>query len=387
MHLEHLALTNFRNYARLELCLPPGVVVFEAGNAQGKTNLLEAIYLLATTKSWRATNERELIHWLALASDLPVARVAGLLQRQRGALQVEIALRAQGARAARAEAGVVVAKHIKVNGLARRALDLLGQVKVVLFGPEDLALVGGPPVLRRRYLDITLSQVDPRYARTLAHYNRVLVQRNHLLRQIQERRSAPDQLFFWDEELAKAGAYLLWQRQQAVAVLNEPARAFHRRLTATPEYLEIFYRSNLDPGAQEDSWPALTQAFRDQLRALRAREIEQGMSLAGPHRDDLVFWLDKVDMNIFGSRGQQRTLALALKLAEAEFVRERAGEPPILLLDEALSELDAQRRKLLLETISPSQQVLITTTDLGPFTPSFLATATLFRIVQGRVNL
>ena len=390
MQVKHLSLTNFRNYARLELDLPPHPTVIQGDNAQGKTNLLEGIYMLATTRSHRAGTERELINWGAAREGQPWARIAALVERAGGPLQVEIALSAAEAsaipghgRGGEAALGQVQ-KRIRINGLRRRALELVGQVNVVMFSSDDIAVIGGAPSLRRRYLNLTISQVDRRYLRTLQRYARVLSQRNHLLRLIREGRATPHELEFWDRELVENGAYLTVERHRAVASLEGLARRIHQSLTAGREELALIYLASAAQGPAEPA--AVAQRLSQRLNAARDREVAAGTSLVGPHRDDLRFLGNGVDMGIYGSRGQQRTIALSLKLAEAEFMLSRSGEPPVLLLDDVLSELDKPRRGHLFSALASYQQVLITTTDLDPFEAEFLAQATVLRVTEGRVE-
>ncbi len=365
-----MSLTNFRNYERLELDLPPHLMVLQGDNAQGKTNLLEAIYLLATTKSHRATVERELINWSTQREGLSVARLLAQVQKRTGSLRVEFALMA-----AYPHPEAHVQKRIKVNGVPRRAIDLVGQVNVVLFSAQDIDLIGSAPSLRRRYLDITNSQVNSRYLCALQRYNKVLLQRNHLLRLIGERRADGSQLDFWDQELLEHGSYLITQRQLMVAELNDLAQPIHHQLTAERERLRMTYLPSV--GVTD---------FRDRLRDVRKKEIAQGMSLVGPHRDDLVFLIGDVNMNVYASRGQQRTIALSLKLAEARFLRSKIDDEPIMLLDDVLSELDGARRHHLLGSVASFQQVVITTTDLDRFDHDFLAEAALFQVSEGRIK-
>jgi DNA replication and repair protein RecF len=373
LHIVHLSLANFRNYIRLELDLPPNVMILLGGNAQGKSNLLEAIYLSATTKSPRTASDVELINWSALKEKHPVARLEVQAQRAAGDLRVEIALRGK---IAAAEAGAsYVQKRIRVNGVDRRAIDLIGLINVVLFSPKDIDLVDGEPAVRRRYLDITNSQVDHRYLRELQRYQRVLQQRNHLLRLIAEHRARPEELDFWDRELVEAGSYLIALRQHTVAALDELARLIHDQLTEGKERLNMLYRSSVDK-----------EAFQEALSASRDKEVAQGMTLIGPHRDDLRFLVNERDMNIYGSRGQNRTIALSLKLAEAKFIAARAGESPVLLLDDMLSELDAQRRYHLLQAALGYRQVVITASDVDRFEPAFLARAARFEVRSGMVE-
>ena len=405
MRIEYLSLTNFRNYARLELDFPGHTMLLQGDNAQGKTNLLEAIYYLATTRSPHAGAEHELVNWLAENQDLPHARLVAQVRKGDSSLRIEITLvRTQSSRANSPR----YRKHIKVNGVNKRALDLIGQVNVVLFLPEDIDLVSGSPSGRRRYLDTTLCQIDPRYCRILQKYNRVLTQRNHLLRTLREREGGLNQLLFWDRSLVENGAYLVARRQEAISELDRLAQAIHLDLTGQKEHLRLRYEPSFDPFRPPPSdyqlpleldlpsepgmyqpgtdLSQVAEAFRAQLREIRRREFLRGMSLIGPHRDDLRFSVGGIDLTIYGSRGQQRTAALALKLAEVKLISQKVGEQPILLLDDVMSELDDARRGYLMQMIDGAQQAILTTTDLKDYSIEFLTEATLLRVREGRIE-
>jgi len=381
LRIVYLSLTNFRNYQRLELDLPPHLTVLHGDNAQGKTNLLEAIYLLATARSHRATAERELLNWLLPDDGMLATRIAATVEKAKQTVQVEIALMAthRGRETVTTDLesseARLLQKRIRVNGVPRRASDLVGQVNVVLFSSQDIDIISGPPALRRRYLDITNSQVSARYLRALQRYNRILAQRNHLLRLIGEHRAQTGELDFWDGELVEQGSCLIDIRQNMVAELDRLARPIHRELTTGREELVITYGSSVS-----------LDEFTSSLQRMRDREVAYGMSLIGPHRDGLSFTSNSMDMGTYGSRGQQRTVALSLKLAEAVFIRSKTGDAPILLLDDVLSELDLMRRKHLLDFVASQQQVIITTTDLQCFAPSFLSEASLFQVKEGAIT-
>ncbi|MFC2058975.1 DNA replication/repair protein RecF [Chloroflexota bacterium] len=396
MIIKHLSLTNFRNYERLELDLSPRVMVLQGGNAQGKSNCLEAIYLLATSKSPRATAERELIHWSAFKDDIPASRLLAEVQRAGGNLRLEIALKASTNSSSEGDAyfpqlqsvkeAAHVQKRIRVNGVPRRAVDLIGQLNVVMFSAEDIDLIIGEPVLRRRYLDITNSQVDHHYLRQLQRYNRVLWQRNHLLRMIAEKHARPEELSFWDKELVESGAYLVAQRKHLVESLNHIIQTIHHGLSDGREELCLVYRGSIGKEINGLQLEQLAEFFERALHISRDKEIARGISLVGPHRDDLLFLINGVDAGVYGSRGQQRTIALSLKLAEAGFIKDRVGENPVLLLDDVLSELDARRRYQVLHSVTGYEQVLLTATDVDIFEPDFLAQAALFRLAQGQIE-
>ncbi len=398
MRLTHLSLTNFRNYVRLELRLPDRITVLQGANAQGKTNLLEAIHLLATARSPRSGAERELINWLVIESPLPYARLVAEVADGHKTEQVELVLelgRNGGAN------GPVVRKQVRINGVPRRALDLVGRLRMVLFLPEDVSLVAGAPAERRRYLDIALCQIDPAYCRALGEYNKALAQRNALLRRLRDEGGDPGQLTFWDSQLAAHGSVVFARRAEAVGYLDRSAAERHRDLTEGAERLRLVYQPSLDTGipsvnrsagpdraAPAFDWQIdrVAAAFAAQLRSGHSREINAGASLVGPHRDDLAFIVEGRDLRAFGSRGQQRTAALAVKLAEVAMMHEVTGEDPLLLLDDVMSELDARRRHALLDVLAGVGQAVITTTDWEDFSPTLLAQARRLVVVAGRVG-
>jgi DNA replication and repair protein RecF len=389
VHIAHLSLVNFRNYARLELELPPGPVLFVGENAQGKTNLLEAVYLLSTTRSLRAGSDVELIRRQVLGELLAAARVSATARRAAGPVQVEVAIARREPPGGGAGAFHAV-KQLRVNGVAHRAAAVVGQILSVFFTSLDIDLITGPPSGRRRYLDITLSQVDHAYLRALQRYSRVVQQRNSLLRQIDEGRAAPEQLGPWDEEMVTQGAVIIATRAAAIAALQERATAIHAHLSDGRESLAISYQPQMGSDAPALAEPVNRDDLREQLRRAlarrHAREIAAGVSLIGPHRDEVRFDLNGVPAAAFGSRAQQRTVALALRLAEADFIRATAGEAPVLLLDDILSELDDRRRRAVLKTVATAEQALITTADLDRFGGAFLQGATLYSVSEGKVE-
>ncbi|MEJ2210817.1 MAG: DNA replication/repair protein RecF [Anaerolineae bacterium] len=382
MRLTHLSLHNFRNYVRLDLDLEPGVTLLVGDNAQGKTNLLEAVFYLATSRSPHAGADREIVNWLATEKEpLPYSRLVGRVGRGGSELSIEITLVRYENNDDRYR------KQIQINGVSRRAMDLLGQLNVVIFLPQDIDLVSGSPGGRRRYLDVTLCQVAPAYCRSLSRYNQVLSQRNALLRDLREQGGGgAEQLAFWDEQLVEHGTRLIAGRREALEGLGVLARGVHRELTAGEEQLQVSYEPSLDVAGCETE-AQIEAAFRRQLASLRRRETAAGMTLVGPHRDDVRFGVDGVDAGVYGSRGQQRTIALALKLAEVEFMNRRTGEQPVLLLDDVLSELDAHRRAFLMHALENGpQQSILTTTDLHALPAAFLRRCTLWRVEMGRLK-
>ena len=366
MHLSHVSLSDVRSFRSLELDLEPGVHLLAGANGSGKTNLLEAIAMLATARGTRGTRDGELIAWGAAREDpLPAARFAATVDAGSGRTTIEITVIARPqASAAGGVESPTASRRFRVNGIARRASDLIGHLRVVMFSADDIAIVDGPPAGRRRLLDITISQLDRAYVRALQRYGRVLQQRNSLLRQFRERRGDPSELEFWDGELADSGSIILAARHQWLSEAHHAARQWHTTLAAGGAALEVCYLPGV-PAEVDVTAPveALAASLREALVEGRAGDLRRGASQIGPHRDDVVFRLDGRDAASFASRGEQRTVALALRLAEVGVSTSRTGESPVLLLDDILSELDGERRRRVIDTAYEVDQVLITTPD------------------------
>jgi DNA replication and repair protein RecF len=396
MIVRHLSLTNFRLYARLELDLPSGLVIVQGDNAQGKTSLLEAIYFLATSHSPHTSADRQVIRWGAEEEGpYPYALLKANIERSDGAHLLEMVL----------QKGELnrLKKEIRIDRAGKRSIDLVGQLSVVLFLPGDVEIVSGSPSLRREFLDAALSQVDAGYVRALDQYTRALSQRNALLKQAQDRALDPDELSIWDEQLIPAGVIIATLRRKAVAELTRLAMPIHRELSNGQEYLQITYAPNFDPArppsaesyqiSLDDSQPPngfghddLKDAFKKALAERRREEVARGMTLVGPHRDEMRFIANGMDLGDFGSRGQQRTAVLALKLAQVDWMRERTRDEPVLLLDEVLAELDPHRRRCLLTRIGQSEQTIVTTTDVNRFDQDFIRDATILGVRGGVVD-
>jgi DNA replication and repair protein RecF len=403
VYLSHLSLTNFRNFSRLELDLAGGITLLQGLNAQGKTSFLEAVAYLSTSRSLLAGAERELVHWLAWEEPLPFARLVGDLVVAGGRKQrIEITLVQSSTSSAGAP---LLRKEVRVNGVSRRAIDLVGQMPTVLFLPQDVELISGSPSVRRRYLDIALCQMQHDYCRALGSYNKVLDQRNALLKALREQGGPREQLAFWDEQLVAQGSLLMARRAAFLTELEAEANQRQLALTDGRERLHVRYLPSLELNSSDDlaggdadtlrepsplylagDQPSIAAAFQVALARTRQREIAAGMSLLGPHRDDVQFTAQGRDLRTYGSRGQQRTAALSIKLAEVAIMRRALGAPPLLLLDDVMSELDGSRRALLLEALSGVQQALVTTTDWADFTPEFRSHARCLHVVEGRIE-
>ncbi len=377
MWIRQLRLTNFRNYRSQELDLQQGPALLLGDNAQGKSNLLEAAFLLATTRSERAPTDADLICWDAFDEPQPFARVSAQIERADGPIELEMIVAARPGERARAS------KRLRVNGVPRRQADVAGQLTAVLFSTHDLQLIVGAPSERRRFLDITLSQLDPPYVRALQRYSKVIAQRNALLKRIQEGLASADELDVWDSGLARDGAVLIERRADAVAALAGRAREAHSRLSDGKEELSIAYQPRLEGW---DAARALAALLLDALAAGRRRDISAGVTLTGPHRDDLSFTLNGAALASFASRGQQRTAALALRLAEARYMADRKGDLPVVLLDDVLSELDEGRRRPVLESLGEWDQLLITSADADRFGEGLPEASAVFRVTAGTIR-
>lgn len=410
MRLTQITLSNFRNYTQLDLKLPAGPILLHGDNAQGKTTLLEAIYYLATSKSPHGTSDRQLLNWYANGPENPIAvgRLTATVQPAGDVRPRKLEIRL--IRELGGPNGSVFRREVLVNGVKVRLMDLLGNLNVVLFLPEDVGLVTASPSERRRYMDITLCQVNRRYCRALAQYNKALSQRNALLKTLQERRGRRHELDPWNHKLAELGSTLMHQRALLVMDLDRRAGEIHfKQLTGEEESLRLVYQPQVESSAgdpddtaavvygeeaaadpavwlQGESPTMIAQALSEMLETNAAQEIQRGVTLIGPHRDDLRFLVNGRDVADFGSRGQQRTAVLALKLAEVEWMEVQSKERPVLLLDEVLAELDQTRRAFLLERIGGAEQSLLTATDPGMFTGEFLGQATRMEVAGGQVT-
>ena len=373
MFLSNVSLFDFRNYAELELALERSTTIFFGGNAQGKTNLLEAVALAALTRSPRSQQAGELVRFGQTA-----ARVTCSVQSERGRdeLEVRILNPAGGGRASR---------RFTVNGTPRRAGDVMGALRIVLFWPDDLQLVKGPGEGRRRFLNTLLSQIDPGHARELNRYGHLLEQRNALLRAIRDGRQSSDGLEVWSQALAESGAAIMVERQRRLLELQPVAAAFHRELSDDRERLELRYRPC---GARIGEAPVelVAQQLRAAMLEARDEEMARGQTAVGPQRDDVEVWLDDHQARLFASQGQQRSIVLSLKLAELNYLSDVTGEQPVLLLDDVMSELDPARRERLLAALQPGPQALITAADLNDLPRSILDRAAVFRVEQGTIH-
>jgi len=398
MILHHLSLSNFRNFARLDVAIPARRILLLGGNAQGKTSVLEAVYFLAAFASFQTHTDRQLVNFVEARNTLAVTRLVGEYSRHGVAHRLEVRLIVEPT----GSNGQRLRKEILLDGVKKQPNDVIGHFNAVIFIPQMSQVVEGGPEERRRYLNMALSQAVPSYAGVLAEYGQALSQRNALLKALSENGADAGQLQVWDETLARHGARIISWRVGAVQQIERLGARIHHELTHGREILRLHYQPAYDPlpapsgqlgmklttELDRSSIPVeeIQRGFMARLVAVRSEEIARGMTIIGPHRDDLRFLGNGVDLGEYGSRGQMRTTLLSLKLAEVAWMKERTGEWPVTLLDEVMAELDPQRRRDLLVYVEQSEQVLLTATDAGMFTSDFLARAEVWNVVEGSLQ-
>ena len=371
MFLKTLSLRHFRNYQEqiVEFTAPKTILV--GNNAQGKSNLLEAVELLATLRSHRTSRDKDLVK-----DEESLAQVSGSLKREFGVSELILTLRRNGRRTV----------NLNSENL-RRQMDFLGVLNAVEFSSLDLDLVRGGPENRRRWLDTLLIQLEPVYAHILQQYQKVLRQRNAFLKSNSEtlqEKSVLSQLALWDTQLVVTGTRVIRRRERAIQRLAPIAKLWHSNISASTEHLQIRYAPNIP--LSETQQGEVQQAFLDKIQQRTVAEMHQGTTLVGPHRDEVELIINDTPARQYGSQGQQRTLVLALKLAELQLIEEVVGEPPLLLLDDVLAELDPSRQNQLLDAIQDRFQTLITTTHLGSFDAQWLNSSQILTVSGGKLS-
>ncbi len=370
MLVHSISLGNYRNYKVQEVNFHPACNVFEGENAQGKTNLLEAILYTLTGKSHRTKYDQDLISW---GEKFFYVALKG--ERYSRNVKIEISVRSDGK------------KLLKVNNQPKKRLsDILGVINVVLFSPEDMMLVKGSPSVRRRFLDIEISQTSPFYCHNLVKYNRVLSQRNILLKAIREKREKAELLNVWDTQLANYGSSIIKKRVEVLEKIGPIASSIHSEITGGREVLYLSYMPSLNIQKLEKGM-LLEEYFFEKLKENRSTDIIKGITMLGPHRDDIGIKIGDIDIRAYGSQGQQRTCAVSMKLSEIEFIKKEIGEYPILLLDDVLSELDTGRRRALLGAVKAEVQKFITTTEISGIVKTIKNNSRVFKVKSGKIFL
>ncbi|MEC1374506.1 DNA replication/repair protein RecF [Heyndrickxia oleronia] len=366
MHIEELELKNYRNYETLSISFENNVNVILGENAQGKTNVMESIYVLAMAKSHRTSNDKDLIRW-----DQEYAKIKGRIKKLNGSIPLELIISKKG-------------KKAKFNHIEQQKLSqYVGNMNVVMFAPEDLHLVKGSPQVRRRFIDMEIGQVSPVYLHDISQYQKILQQRNHYLKQLQMQKQKDETMLdVLTEQFLQIAIKVIKKRFEFIRLLEEWARPIHTGISRGLETLEIQYKPSINVSEDLDS-SNLLKEMEERISLNRKREIERGVTLIGPHRDELIFNVNNRDVQTFGSQGQQRTTALSLKLAEIELIHSEIGEYPILLLDDVLSELDDYRQSHLLNTIQGKVQTFVTTTSVDGIDHQTLKDASTFSVEAG----
>ena len=358
MIIKTLELNNFRNYENLSISFSPNVSILYGNNAQGKTNILEALFVAATTKSQKGSRDKDMIRFGEKESHIRV-----FLEDKDISRKIDMHLRENKS------------KGVAIDSIPiKKAAELYGLINIISFSPDDLSIIKEGPSERRRFCDMELCQLDKLYMHNISGYMRALDQRNNLLKQIQMNEELKDTLNIWEEQLVSFGSYIIEKRRAFISDINEIAAGLHSVLTEGKEELKIEYVPNTDENS-----------FKSTLISTRNRDIALKMTNTGPHRDDIVFMINGEDAKKYGSQGQQRTTALTLKLAEIELVKRRTKNNPVLLLDDVLSELDRNRQIKLLENISGVQTV-ITCTGLEEFVKQRIKYDKVYRVCNGHIS-
>lgn len=369
MYIHQLQLKNYRNYDELEVQFENKVNVILGENAQGKTNVMESIYVLAMAKSHRTSNDKELISW-----DKEYAKIEGRVKKQHGSLPLQLIISKKG-------------KKAKCNHIEQQKLSqYVGNMNVVMFAPEDLNLVKGSPQIRRRFIDMEIGQVSPVYLHDIGQFQKVLQQRNHYLKQLQSKKQNNlTMLDILTEQFIDLAVKIVSRRFEFIQLLENWAIPIHKGISRGLETLKLQYKPSADVLEGQDL-SKMINVYQEKYVKVKIKEIERGSTLFGPQRDDLLFFVNERDVQTFGSQGQQRTTALSVKLAEIELIRSEIGEYPILLLDDVLSELDDYRQSHLLNTIQGKVQTFVTTTSVEGIDHQTLKSASTYRVEAGKMD-
>ncbi len=359
MIIKSLELQNFRNYDNLTLTFDSRTNILYGFNAQGKTNILEAIYLSATTKSHKGSKDKEVIQF-----GHDEAHIRTCIEKEDLEHKIDMHIRSSKSK------GIAI-DHQKI----KKAAELMGLLNVIFFSPEDLSIIKSGPLERRRFIDMELCQLDKFYLYNLNHYNKIINQRNKLLKDLYVNQTLRDTLSIWDLQLVSYGSQVIERRRAFIAQLNEIIAQLHYKLSGGKEHLVIQYEPDVD-----------VENFSSRLKECQEKDIRLKQTCTGPHRDDFCFIVDGIDIRKYGSQGQQRTAALSLKLSEIELVKKTTGDTPLLLLDDVLSELDSSRQNHLLNNIN-DVQTIITCTGLDEFVNNRFEINRIYKVAQGKVSV
>ncbi|MCF6095091.1 DNA replication/repair protein RecF [Microaerobacter geothermalis] len=368
MFLNRLQVQQYRNYNHIDLSFHSSLNIFLGKNAQGKTNLLESIYLLSLGKSHRTYKDKELIQW-----DKETSNIKGFIEKKYGKLQLDILLTGKG-------------KKVSLNGIEKKRLsEFIGNLNVVMFAPEDLTIVKGTPQIRRKFLDMEIGQIHPIYIHHLSNFNKIVHQKNQFLKNSFGKSINHALMDIWNQQLVSVAVPILKKRLFFLKKLETYANDIHQKITHGKESLSIKYVHST-PFQHELSDDEAQEVLLREFNAIKQREMLRATTLIGPHRDDLQFFINDINAQVYGSQGQQRTVALSIKLAEIELVKEEVGEYPLLLLDDVLSELDDERQTQLLSTIQERVQTFVTTTNIEGLNKSTRELSDIFFVNNGKIS-
>ena len=395
MQIQSLSVTNFRSFKRLELAFSDHITLLHGNNAQGKTTILEAVHFLSILTSPISGYDRELVNLSCLNDNPPVGRLIAVIEKSGKTHRIEVRLILTPA----VNGNNRLRKEVLMDGVKRRLFDCVGFFNSVLFLPQMTRIIEDGPDERRKYLDQTLSQAYPGYMKSLSIYQQAILKRNALLKQLSEKGGDENQLIYWDQLISEYGAVLIKTREEAVFELHKIAISKHAALTKGGELLGLDYQPSFNPWEIENTQYSLMKSekpnlaietiqtrFQKSLSDLRREEIRRGVTTIGPHRDELLFKVNGVNLGVYGSRGQIRSAVMSLKFAEIDWLKEKTGELPVLLLDETLAELDLGRRRDLLGMLENGNQSILTTADLELFPQDFISKCKNISIGNGVVT-
>lgn len=366
MHIKHISLMNFRNYEHEEIEINKGINIFYGQNAQGKTNIIESIYISSTGKSHRSQKDNELIRWNNEDSKIKI-----FYEKDNQENNLEIYLKKNQRKA------------IKHNGVKlNKTGELLGNLITVIFSPDHMKIIKEGPAERRRFIDIILSQIKPGYFYNLSQYVKLVMQRNNLLLQAKSDAKVIDTLEIWDQQLIEYGSKIIIERIEFIKLIQSYANQIHKSITNNKENLKLVYKSSIDYEEQDEQ--KIKETFQKDLDKFRVIDIKRGVTHKGPHRDDILFYINDMEVKTYGSQGQQRTTLLSLKIAELQFMNYETDSYPVLLLDDVFSELDTERQRFLMKFIK-NIQTFITCTDVEYFKNLNIENYKLFNVIEGKI--
>ncbi|HBY56651.1 MAG TPA: DNA replication/repair protein RecF [Candidatus Atribacteria bacterium] len=379
MYFTKIRLINYRNFLNISIDFDSNLNIFIGDNAQGKTNILEAMTMLVRGSSYKTNNDKQLINW-----DNNVSCLFGEINKNDESFEVNISLEKN----VESFNKIKLTKVIKINQNIQKKSILNKEFKGVVFSPEHLQIIKGSPSLRRRFLDEQISQIYPLYQRYLSGYNRILGHRNNILRRGDNRREVRENLLIWDPQIIKRGSFLILTRSRFLKKMNYLANKFYQEITKGKENLKLSYQNNVIENLKEEEISLINKAFKDKIERYKKKEIDYKTTLYGPHRDDFLVFVNNANVAFYGSQGQQRTSILSLKLGELDLIKEREGVYPILLLDDVMSELDEERRHFLLELIiNKKVQTFITSINLNYFNNDIMKKGKIFKVEGGKVSV